>query len=458
MTSTHKNLHQLTIEEFATALRQGKLTAESFTRHMLGRIDELNPKFSAYTHVAHDDALAAARHVDEMLGAGVDLGPLMGVPIAVKEMFSIEGMPARAGTRIDVTELAQPEGPFIARLKALGCVVLGKTRATEFAMGTINLSHETPWNPVDISTKLMPGGSSSGSAVAMAAQMCLFSVGGDTGGSVRQPAAFCDVVGYKSSCSLWPLDGILPLSATLDSIGLFTQGVGDLKTIFATLTQEEVPSVDLQGVKLGLPTSHFLDDLDPEVEQAFEAAIALLRDAGAEFVDVVLPGMEDLRETFALGVPAEFIGFFGRDRFVQNEKNMDPVVWARASAALDYPAHAYISLLRRRRLLEAQAAAAMENVAAVLTPTSPAVPIPVDTVRDADSATAWNGRSLRNTQPANLLGLIGLSIPMPSDLARKPGIGLQLLCRNEQDARMIGLSRAIEAVLLRSMTQHAPLG
>lgn len=439
----------VSIRDFATALRQKQISAEEFTQRTLDRIQAENPKLSAYAYVAHDEALQSARHVDNLLRSGEDLGPLMGIPVGIKDLFSVEGMPTTAGSRVDVSELIQPEGPFVSRLKQLGCVVLGKTRTTEFAMGTINLSHETPWNPIDLSVKMMPGGSSNGSAVATAAGLCAFAVGGDTGGSVRLPAAFCDVVGYKASCQLWPLEGVFPLSSTLDSIGLFTRRVGDLSEVFSGITGKQVVKADLRGMKIGLPRAYFLDDLDPEVAQSFDSAARLLEGAGAELVTVDMPGVDDVKEMFARGVPAEFLSFFGRDRFVRHKSEFDPVVSARASAGLDYPAESYISLLRRRRVLESQAHEALDGVAAVLMPTSPAMPVRVDSISDTDSAAAWNARALRNTQPMNLLGLIGISLPIPLEMAGKAGAGLQLVCQNLQDARMLGLALAVEEVLQR---------
>src|SRR6185437_6623249 len=175
-------LDAITLEEFGRRLRSGRMTCESATRAYVERIG--------------------------LLASGTDLGPLMGVPVAIKDLFTVDGMPRpRCGSDVDISDLVPPEGEFVRRLKRAGCVILGKTRMTEFAFGLVNVAHPTPWNPVDSQVHRMPGGSSGGSAAALAAGMCAFSIGSDTGGSVRHPAAMCALFGYKATSGMWPTDG-----------------------------------------------------------------------------------------------------------------------------------------------------------------------------------------------------------------------------------------------------------
>src|SRR5262249_37326030 len=156
-----------------------------------------------------------ARGVDRLLASGTDLGPLMGVPVTVKDLFTVEGMGRpKLGSALDVDDLVEPEGAFIRRLKRAGCIILGTTRMTEFAFGLVNLPEPPPWNPCDLQVHRMPGGSSSGAAAALAAGMCALSVGSDTGGSVRHPAAMCGLVGLKTTVGMWPTDGVFPMSTT----------------------------------------------------------------------------------------------------------------------------------------------------------------------------------------------------------------------------------------------------
>jgi aspartyl-tRNA(Asn)/glutamyl-tRNA(Gln) amidotransferase subunit A len=213
------------LQALSEALREGRTSAVKLAQAALARIEALEPRLQAFTHVNASRALAHARAIDGLRAAGVNLGPLMGLPVAVKDLFSIDGMPTTAGSRLDIHDLVPPQGSFVNALQRAGCVILGKTRTTEFALGGFNLDRPPPWNPCDANVPRMTGGSSHGSAVAMAAGLAAFTVGSDTGGSVRWPAALCGVVGYKASGSgkgSWPCDGVLPLSPELDSIGIFT--------------------------------------------------------------------------------------------------------------------------------------------------------------------------------------------------------------------------------------------
>ncbi|MDO8595384.1 MAG: amidase, partial [Sulfuricaulis sp.] len=255
------------IAEFGIRLRRGDITCEAATRSYLARIECLESKLNAFTHVADEQALHDARAIDGLLAGGVDLGPLMGVAVAVKDLFTVDGMPLpTVGSKLDVSDLIEPEGTFVKRLKRAGCVILGKTRMTEFAFGLVNLIHRPPWNPWDAALHRMPGGSSSGSAVALAAGLCALSVGSDTGGSVRQPAALCGVFGFKATAGVWPLDGVFPLSSTFDSIGFFAHSAEDAAVAFAALTGAALPGVHPpQGVRLGQPANHYFEGLSAEV-------------------------------------------------------------------------------------------------------------------------------------------------------------------------------------------------
>ena len=210
------------LRKFGRRLRSGEMTAEAVTRAYCARIQLRDPKIGAFKTIVAEQAIEAARGIDALLRAGTDLGPLMGVPVAVKEIFSIDGLPYGAGSELDLAEMTPPQGPFIDKVKRAGCVILGTTRTTEFAGATININKPMPWNPADEEVKRVCGGSSHGSAAALAAGLCAFSVGSDTGGSVRLPAALCGVFGFKPTAGAWPTQGVFALSPTLDSVGVFT--------------------------------------------------------------------------------------------------------------------------------------------------------------------------------------------------------------------------------------------
>ena len=282
------------IKEFGDRLRSGKITAEAAIATCLARIEALEPRLGAFEHVAAEHALAVARALDTLLAAGTDLGPLMGVPVAVKDIIAVDGMPTTAGSNLDVTDLVGPEGSFIKTIKRCGCVIVGKTKTPEFAMGGgrfgINTVRATPWNPWDAKTRRVPGGSSSGSAVAVAAGLCAFAIGSDTGASVRLPAAFCGVFGLKTTAGLWPLDGVFPLYPTLDTLGTLTKSAADGAIVFAAITQRSTPApAPPRGLRLGKPANHFFDDLEPCVEKCTRAALAALEDSGVEIIEVEVP-------------------------------------------------------------------------------------------------------------------------------------------------------------------------
>src|SRR3546814_99103 len=209
-----KSAYELLISDWSSDVCSSDLDA------CLARIAALNHRLQAFQVVDADRARQAARAVDELLAAGTDLGPLMGVPIAVKDIIAVEGLPTSNGSKLPSEHLTGPEGPLVGQLKAAGCVILGKTRTVEFALGAtgVNEARGTPWNPWDATVHRFPGGSSSGSAVAVAAGLFGFALGTDTGGSIRIPARFCGLFGHTTTIGLWQTAGAFPLSPTSDPI------------------------------------------------------------------------------------------------------------------------------------------------------------------------------------------------------------------------------------------------
>ena len=305
------------IQGFAERLRAGETTAEATVGAYLKRIEALDSRLGAYEYVAGENAVAQAMALDRLLACGTDLGPLMGVPVAVKDLFAVEGMPTTAGSNLDVSDLVGSEGRFVGMLKRAGCIILGKTKTVEFAMGGtgINLVRGTPWNPWDADIHRVPGGSSSGSAVAAAAGLCAFSIGSDTGGSVRIPA-YSGIVGLKTTRGLWPTGGVAPLCRTLDTIGLITTSASDAATAFGALAGIAAPvAAEPRGLRLGRPATLFFEGLDRDVERCTEAALTALRAAGSEIVDCALPETAGHMEWVQALIAAEFMGAFGRERF-----------------------------------------------------------------------------------------------------------------------------------------------
>jgi len=434
---------------FGERLRQRQITAEAATTAYLARIEALDPRLSAFQHVAPDRALAAARAVDALLSAGVDLGPLMGVPVAVKDLLAVDGMPTTAGSRLDVGDLIGPEGGFVRALKRAGCVILGKTRTVEFALGATGLNsvRGTPWNPHDSRTHTTPGGSSSGSAVAVAAGLCAFAIGTDTGGSVRTPAAFCGVTGFKPTVGLWPTDGVFPLSPTLDSIGPLAGSAADAALVFAALTGAPVPEpAPPRSLRLGRPVNHFFDDLDPAVEAGMAAALAALDEAGIEVVEVEVPEVAETATEFRPFIVTELIAVLGRERFLAGRAEIDPLVAAQAATGLEISAETYLRLARRRVALGRLARDRMRGFDGWVMPTTPALALSVAEAGEDKNARLLARRLGRNTRVANLFDLCAVSVPVRSPSSSLPA-GLQFMCAGGDDGVALSVARIAEKLV-----------
>jgi len=438
--------HDRSIADYGRDLRSGAFTAQASIEACLARI-EAERALDAFVHVDADGALATARAVDLQLAARVDLGPLMGVPIALKDLYASAGMPLTAGSRVDIADRVPDEGTLVRTLKRAGAIVIGKTRTTEFAFGTYNPTHPTPRNPSDRTAHRMPGGSSAGSAVAAAAGLCAIGFGTDTGGSVRQPAALCGIAGFKATAGRLPMDGVFPLSPTFDSPGWFANRVEDLATVWQLLSGEppaRTHAIDAQV--FGVPDAHFFDDLEPDVAQALELAQRRLAAAGARIVPVTLPSLADLDVAFGAFLSAELVAFLSRERVTANLSQMDPVVAGRIAPGLALSADAYIDMRRRFAAIAAAAAQAIAGVDVVLTPTCPRVAALVAGHEAADAAAAWSRETLRFTRPGNLFGFCGVSLPIHRLVGSLP-VGLQLLARGGDDADLLATAASVERLL-----------
>jgi aspartyl-tRNA(Asn)/glutamyl-tRNA(Gln) amidotransferase subunit A len=435
----------MSIAQYGARLRRGECSAASVTEAFLHRIDALNPKLGAFTFVAADEARAAARKIDTLIRSGADLGPLMGVPVAVKDLFYVEGLPLAAGSRLDVSGIVRAEGPLIHTLKESGAIVLGKTWTSEFALGGINFIQRVPWNPCDPAVHRTPGGSSGGSAVAMAAGLCAFALGTDTGGSVRMPAALCGVFGHKFSAAAFSLEGIFPLSPTLDSPGIFTGDARDAVTVWKALTGSGASlDLPLRGLRLGKPSPLFFDELDVEVALALDAAVERLERAGAVIVPVEVPEVEEFESVFGRIVPVELVDILGRERVRENLAIFDPITKARFSAALGAAADDVRSARERQAALRDSVRARMAQCDAWITPTTPNVPGPLASYGTLESALAWNRHALRNTRPGNVFDQCGVSLPLPHSALP---VGLQILCPALADEKVLAIACAIETVI-----------
>jgi len=336
---------------YAARIRSGELSFEESTRASLSRIKILEPSLGAFEFVDGENAIETAKNLDKLLINGTDLGPLMGVCIAVKDIIAVEGLPTTNGSNYSPEHLKYQEGTLMRKLRTAGCIILGKTKTVEFALGAtgINEARGTPWNPWDAEHHRIPGGSSSGSAVAVAAGLCGFALGTDTGGSVRIPACYNGLTGHKTTLGLWPTNGVFPLCSTFDSVGPLCRTVEDATLIHQVVTGNDTPAAipPISGLRLGLPKQYFQDDLDPEVQDVFSNSLELLTSAGAVIVEIDLPESSERETLMPLIIGAEMISALTAEGFQQAFDAMDTVTRSRASIGLEVKAHDYVSAKKR---------------------------------------------------------------------------------------------------------------
>ena len=449
-------IYQGGVTAFAEDFKHGKISSEEITRQYLERIKNFDEQLGAFEYVNYEAAIKTARAMDALRNSGFYLGPLMGVPIAIKDIFLIDGMPyPNVGSNMELPDiLGEEEGPFIKALKAAGCVILGSTKTVEFCLGITGISapRGTPWCSSDLQNKRFPGGSSSGSGVAVGANLCMFAIGSDSGGSIRIPAAFNGVFGLKTTFGLWPTDGAFPLDKTVDSIGLITQTAKDARLIFNTLSLklcpdfeiDNTPEVDLKQIKLGLPSNHFGEGLSEAVQKTFTQANNTLESAGVDFESLHLPGAEERKDYFPITMPAYLLAILGTERFLTNKDNMDPVIATRIESGLNVEAHKYLALIEQREKSIAAAHKAMQSFDAIVSPTATIEPPLVSDASDPVKGLSLALGMTQNTQPANYLELCAVSLPIPRDGLP---IGYQLISRPNNEAALLNLSVAIEDLL-----------
>jgi len=439
------DLFALGIAHWAAQVRQGELTFRSSMEICLSNIDK-EKSLNAFECVDALSALAAASKMDARLSTGEDRGPFMGLPIGVKDIMAVDGFPTTCGSNADLDDLALKEGTVVSTLKEAGAIVVGKTKTVEFALGAtgVNESRGTPWNPVDRVNHRMPGGSSSGSAVATSAGLLGLALGSDTGGSIRNPACMTGIVGYKSSVGIWPLDGIFELSPTLDSVGPLCRTVNDaslMHRLFSGETVAQLPGV--AGLRLGIVKDLFHDNLDPEIAADFERVCALLEEHGAVRVPVSFPELHERNALFSSIVPAELIRYLSEERFLRVRDGVDTVTESRASVGLKTSAHTYLNAQKRRRELVDKARSTFDDVDVWISPTSPVYPQIVTDFSDPDVHDKGLLAS-QNTQSANLLEMCALSIPM-----HQSGLpsGFQIMMPLREDKKLLSIAEAIETLL-----------
>ena len=468
----HRPIHELT-----DAYRRGDLTPTAVAEDYLGRIGALDGKVGAYLTIVRDQALAAARESEGRWRAGTPRGPLDGAPIALKDVLCTAGVRTTCGSKMLERFVPPYDATTVERLRAAGAVILGKTNMDEFAMGssTEHSAFHPTRNPWDLSR--VPGGSSGGSAAAVAGGLAAGSYGSDTGGSIRQPAAFCGVVGMKPTYGRVSRYGLVALASSLDQIGPFAQDVTDTALLLGAVaghdrrdaTSIEAPVPDytaelangVAGLTLGLPDEYFPDGMDPEVERAIRQAIDVLKGLGAKIERVSLPTTRHALAAYYVILPAEAssnlarydgvkygLRVAGRDLIEMESRTRSAGFGAEvkrrimlgtyALSAGYYDAY-YGKAQSVRTLVRREFAEAFAKVDLIVAPTTPNVAFRHGEKEDPLSMYLNDAFTI----PGNLSGIPGVSVPCGFSAAGLP-IGLQVLGPPLDEARVLQAAYAYE--------------
>lgn len=440
----------------AEQLRTGALSAEALLDCYLERIRRYDKKLHAFAAIYEGDARNAAGLADRALrGAGQCLGPLHGIPIALKDLLDIEGRITTGGSRFWRERVSPVTAMSIQRLTAAGMIILGKTHMVEFAFGSwgTNVTMGTPWNPWDPRTHRAPGGSSSGSGVAVAAGLAPAAIGSDTGGSVRIPAGLCGIVGLKTTVGRVSNHGALMLSKTLDTLGPMARDVEDAALLFSAMhgpdhhdpqTLAHPPADVLTGLKKGvtglrlavLPAEE-LGEVDPEVARAFTVALDVLRELGARIDTLTLPvSYMSLADLTGKIIAAEGYALH-REWIDRDDLPFDPDVRSRMRAGKTISAADYIRVMDERERMRREVDGLLHDFDALLLPTTP---LPATPLTEVDQNMAPMSRL---TRPVNFLDLCALALPCGFTGDGLP-ISLQIVGRGYEEARVLRIGWAYE--------------
>jgi aspartyl-tRNA(Asn)/glutamyl-tRNA(Gln) amidotransferase subunit A len=442
-----------TIDELAQALATGETTSRSLIEDALARIaDPAGEGARAFIKVHAGQARAMADAADALRQAGRSPGRYAGIPIALKDLFDIAGEPTPAGSTVLAdAPPAAANAPVVARMLAAGFIPIGRVNMTEFAFSGlgINPHYGTPASPWDRASRRIPGGSSSGTAVAVADGMAAAGLGTDTGGSCRIPAAFCGVVGYKPTARRVPIIGVLPLAPSLDSVGPLAPSVACCAAIDAILAAEtpSLPApIGLDGLRFAVPRNLVLDDMDQTVAAAFDRALSTLSAAGARISHVPFREFADSAATNSKGgfAPSEAYAWH-RHLLATQGAGYDPRIRVRITRGENMSAADYIDLVAGRARLITSFDRATAPYDCLLMPTAPII---APRIAELDDERAYNNINmliLRNTALGNFFDRCAISVPCHS--AGDAPVGLMLMGETMGDTRLFSIAAAVEAAL-----------
>ncbi len=450
----------MSLAEVASAIASKRLSSHEATRGLLHRIAQWQPRLNAFMEIESEAALKAADEADAELAKGESRGPLHGVPLAHKDMYYDAGKVVTCGSLIRRDFVATSTSTALQRLKDAGSIRLGSLQMAEFAYGPTG--HNAHYGPVHNPFGLdhVTGGSSSGSGAAVAARLTYAALGSDTGGSIRVPAHFCGVTGLKTTYGRVSRAGAMPLSQSLDTVGPLAQTAEDCALLLGLIagpdpedaTASHAPvanyvaatKASLKGLKIGVPSNFYVDDLDKEVARALDDTIATLKSEGAEIMQVELPDQRQLSAACQLLLAVEATAFHKR-WLIERPQDYGPQVLMRLQNGLAIPGVTYLETLRWRGPALAAHVAATSKVDALI---APVAPMPAPTIAESDvgnnsGAEAVIQRLTRFTRPINYLGLPALAIPSGFTRTGLP-VGMQLIGRSFDEATILTIGAAFQ--------------
>jgi aspartyl-tRNA(Asn)/glutamyl-tRNA(Gln) amidotransferase subunit A len=438
------------IHQASQALNARRSTSAELVRASLDRaLDRDGQGARVFTRLYADSAMRAAAEADRRYGARAPRSPLDGIPISIKDLFDVAGEPTMAGAYALRDEApAERDAVLVQRLRAAGAAIVGKTNMTEFALSGLGLNprYGTPHTPWRRDEAHIAGGSSSGAAVSVTDGMALGAIGTDTGGSVRIPAAFCNLVGFKPTASRIDQAGMSPLSVSLDSIGFIAQSVACCSLLDRALADhaDDAPALGPMPTRIGVPETYVWDETDPRVLAAFEAARHRLERAGVRIVALDLAMLHEIPQLNAAGGFSPIEGWHSHaERILRHRARLDPRVANRFLAARDVDPSVLGAMRDARRSLIEKANAATAGCDLVMFPTVAILP-PREADLADDRAYAEAGRlSIRNAAVANLLDRCAISIPCGGDAP----VGLTLMGPSHGDARLLALAAQLESAI-----------
>jgi aspartyl-tRNA(Asn)/glutamyl-tRNA(Gln) amidotransferase subunit A len=444
--------------EYSSRMSKPSATSDSILKSVtetLARITQLNPTLNAFISVFEAEALEQARVLDEELRQGKSRGPLHGRTISLKDLIDVQGVPTTAASRVRAGHVAAADAAIVTRLRHAGAVIIGKTNLHELALGTT--SDESAFgavhNPHDPGRS--PGGSSGGSAAAVAADMGWASIGTDTGGSIRIPAAACGIVGLKPGFGEIPTSGVVPLSVSLDHVGPLARSVSDAWAVYAALRDERPAPTSprpVEGTRIGRLSGYFVEKLDEDVRARFEEALGRLADAGASIVSVELDALPDILTTYVnVSLPEAFAHY--APALTRNPQEFGPIVRSRLETGGQISRDDYVQAQADRARMRAAVDRALSRCDVLVLPTLPIPPpkIGATTVTVGSIEEPVRPLMLRLTQLFNLTGHPAISLPCGAAREGLP-CGFQMVGRREHTHDLLQVSLNCEAFV----TPRAP--